>query len=175
MNCSSHSATPILALRALEPEDLELLYAWENVRECWFEANTVQPWTRETLKRYIAQIQDIYTDRQLRLMITLDGQPTGLFDLYDFDPRHGRAGIGILIGEEALRGQGWGKQALAAGIQYASEHLLMRVLYAHIAESNAASQALFAAEGFQRVATFPAWLAHPDGAVDVHHYQLNLM
>lgn len=174
MDRSSDSVTQTLTLRALEPEDVELLYAWENVREWWFEGSTVQPWTRETLKGYIAQIQDIYTDRQLRLMITLDGQPSGLFDLYDYDPRHGRAGIGILIGVDELRGRGWGKKALAAGIHYAREQLLMRVLYAHVAESNAASQALFSAGGFQRVATFPAWLAHPKGAVDVHHYQLNL-
>lgn len=163
-----------LALRALEPEDLEVLYAWENQREWWFEGSTVQPWTRETLKRYIAQIQDIYTDRQLRLMVTLDGEPVGLFDLYEYEPRHARAGIGILIGEDGLRGQGWGTRALAAGVQYAQQQLLLRVLYAHVAESNAASKALFASGGFQRVATFPAWLAHPDGPVDVHHYQLNL-
>jgi len=163
-----------LALRALEPEDLEVLYAWENVCEWWFEGSTVQPWTRETLKRYIAQIQDIYTDRQLRLMVTLDDQPLGLFDLYAYEPRHARAGIGILVGNDSLRGQGWGHRALKAGIKYATEQLMIRILYAHVADTNNASKALFKAGGFSHTATFPAWLAHPDGPIDVHHYQLNL-
>lgn len=41
-------------LRALEPEDLELLYRWENDPELWEVGNTLAPYSRYILKEYIA-------------------------------------------------------------------------------------------------------------------------
>ncbi len=57
-------------LRALEPEDLELLYRWENDPELWEVGNTLALYSRYILKEYIAgSDRSIYESRQLRFMI----------------------------------------------------------------------------------------------------------
>lgn len=40
-------------LRAPEPEDFELLYNWENNETYWVISNTITPFSKYTLKRYI--------------------------------------------------------------------------------------------------------------------------
>ena len=53
-------------LRALEPEDLELLYRWENDPELWEVGNTLAPYSRYILKEYIAgSDRSIYAIRGL--------------------------------------------------------------------------------------------------------------
>ena len=89
-----------IMLRALEPEDLEYLYTWENNMDLWDVSDTLTPFSHFTLKKYIeSSHKDIYSSKQLRLMIVRieDKTPIGLVDLYDFDPYHQRAGIGIMI------------------------------------------------------------------------------
>ncbi|MFZ0473375.1 MAG: GNAT family N-acetyltransferase, partial [Bacteroidales bacterium] len=60
----------IVRLRAVEPEDLELLYTWENEEANWKQSNTLVPYSRYTLKRYIANShKSLFETGQLRLMI----------------------------------------------------------------------------------------------------------
>ena len=35
-----------LSLRAVEPEDLEILYKWENSTELWIHGNTLAPYSK---------------------------------------------------------------------------------------------------------------------------------
>ena len=57
-------------LRAPEPEDLELIYEWENNNPYWLISNTIIPFSRFTLKRYIENShKNIFETGQLRLMI----------------------------------------------------------------------------------------------------------
>lgn len=59
-----------ILLRALEPEDLEYLYKWENDMDLWDVSDTLTPFSHYTLKKYIENShEDIYTSKQLRLMI----------------------------------------------------------------------------------------------------------
>lgn len=71
----------VVRLRAPEPEDLELLYSWENNPEWWELGNTLAPYSRYLLKEYIAEShRDIFDLKQLRLMIDLcsTGQTVGM-------------------------------------------------------------------------------------------------
>ena len=57
-----------IMLRALEPEDLELLYEWENNEIYWTLSNTVAPFSKFILKRYLENShKNIYETGQLRL------------------------------------------------------------------------------------------------------------
>lgn len=57
-------------LRALEPEDIDLLFDWENNPENWAVTNTLAPFSRLILQSYLDNSHlDIYQTRQLRLMI----------------------------------------------------------------------------------------------------------
>ena len=100
-----------IRLRAVEPEDLELLYRWENDETNWRQSNTIVPFSRYTLKKYIAGSgKSIFETGQLRLMIDVlpDERTVGTIDLYDFDHYHNRAGVGILIADQADRKKGEG-------------------------------------------------------------------
>ncbi|RLC22496.1 MAG: N-acetyltransferase, partial [Deltaproteobacteria bacterium] len=80
-----------MILRALEPTDVDVLFEWENNEKLWHLSNTITPFSRFTMEQYILNAhQDIYTTKQLRLMIDKkepDGNnPIGSIDLFDFDP-----------------------------------------------------------------------------------------
>ena len=64
-----------VVLRALEPEDVELLYGWENDSDLWQVSNTLAPFSKYVLTQFIeSQMQDIYQTRQMRLVI--ESNPT---------------------------------------------------------------------------------------------------
>ena len=90
---------PSVHLRAIEPEDLDMLYTIENDTSMWNVGTTSVPYSRYTLYEYIANSKnDIYTDRQVRMMIENgDREIVGIVDLINFDPKHLRAEIGIAI------------------------------------------------------------------------------
>lgn len=88
-----------ITLRALEPIDVDTLYRWENDPAVWDVGCTLAPYSRKQLWDYVDSYDgDIYSARQLRLMIALpSGETIGTVDLYDFDPANSRCAVGILI------------------------------------------------------------------------------
>ena len=106
----------LIRLRALEPEDVNILYRWENDTETWKVSNTIAPFSKHVLRKFIAEQQrDIYETRQLRLIIEskADGKPVGAIDLFDLDPYNCRAGVGILIYDKNDQGQGYASHAVS--------------------------------------------------------------
>ncbi len=164
----------IIRLRALEPEDLDKLYRWENNSTLWELGSTLSPYSRFLLKNYIANSHlDIYEQKQLRLMIEfLDTEEAvGTIDLYDFDPRHRRAGVGILV-DELYHRKGVAINALRLLKKYAFSFLNLHQLYAHVPVTNEASLHLFGKEGYKMSGTLTEWLATAQGYVDVIVMQL---
>ena len=104
-----------ISLRALEPEDLEILYLWENNTAVWQLSGTLVPYSKYVLKQYLQNAgKDIFELKQLRLIIELreEKRPVGAIDLFDFDPYHKRAGVGVLIADQSDRGKGYAREAL---------------------------------------------------------------
>jgi len=148
-------------LRALEPNDLEFVYAMENDQSIWGVSNTQTPYSRFLVKQYLENAQqDIYEAKQLRLAICQDEDfpALGLIDLFDFDPKNNRAGIGIVIQGQENRKQNIGSEALSLLIRYAFYHLNLHQLYANIGTENEASLALFAKFGFEKIGTKKDWI-----------------
>ena len=84
-----------IALRALEPEDLQFLFQTENNVRFWEMSHTQVPFSKHILKRYLENAhQDIYESKQLRLMIVEREceQPVGMIDIFDFNPRASKSG-----------------------------------------------------------------------------------
>ncbi len=148
-----------IRFRALEPEDIDILFEWENDTEIWEISNTCEPFSKYILAKYIKDSQrDIYESKQMRMMIeTLEGHPVGAIDLFDFDPFHFRAGVGILIHSKNDRKLGYATDALELLCKYASEYLRLHQLYANITEDNIASIHLFRKVGFERVGIKKDW------------------
>ena len=147
-------------LRALEPEDIDFVYSVENDERIWEVSNTQTPYSKFLIRQYLENAhQDIYEARQLRLAICKDRNfpALGLVDLFDFDAKNHRAGIGILIKNPENRNAGIGKEALGLLIKYAFSHLNLRQVFANIAIENEASLALFANFGFEQIGIKKQW------------------
>jgi diamine N-acetyltransferase len=147
-------------IRALEPNDLEFIYTIENDQRIWEVSNTHTPYSRFLVKQYLENAhQDIYEAKQLRLAICQDQDfpALGLIDLFDFDPKNNRAGVGIVIQGNENRNQNIGSEALELLIQYAFRHLNLHQLYANIGTENVASKALFTKFGFQSIGIKKDW------------------
>lgn len=147
-------------LRALEPEDLDFVYTIENNETIWEVSNTQTPYSRFLIMQYLENAhQDIYNAKQLRLAICKNNtfEVIGLIDLFDFDPKNNRAGIGIVIENNQNRNQGIGKESLSLLVKYAFTHLNLHQLYANIGSNNEASLNLFTKFGFQKIGTKKEW------------------
>lgn len=148
-------------LRALEPNDLEFVYAMENDQSMWEVSNTQTPYSRFLIKQYLENAhQDIYEAKQLRLAICQDQDfpAIGLIDLFDFDPKNNRAGVGIVIQGKENRNQNIGSEALELLLKYSFYHLNLHQLYANIGIENNASIALFSKFGFQKIGVKKDWV-----------------
>lgn len=165
----------LIRLRALEPEDLDLLYKWENQSGIWMHGNTLSPYSRFALRQYITETQqtDIYEAKQLRLMIELTECKItiGTIDLYDFDVRNCRAGIGILI-DENYRNNRYATQALDLIKNYAFNFLGLQQLYAYISAKNSTSLQLFRKAGYRSAGTLRNWILIDNKYEDVQIVQL---
>jgi diamine N-acetyltransferase len=112
------------------------------------------------VKQYLENAhQDIYEAKQLRLAICQDQDfpALGLIDLFDFDPKNNRAGVGIVIQKDNNRNQNIGSEALDLLIEYAFFNLNLHQLYANIGTDNVASTALFTKFGFEIVGVKKDW------------------
>ena len=164
-----------IVLRALEPSDLDFLYKLENDESVWEISNTSTPYSRYILKQYLDNShQDIYEAKQLRLVVTLadDGRAIGFIDLFDFEPKHQRVGLGIVIFDEKDRGKGYAFQALEMVCSYAFTHLHMYQLYANITGDNERSIVLFKKVGFVETGIKKDWIFSDGKFKDEHLYQL---
>lgn len=147
-----------ILLRALVPDDLDFLDLVENDENLWYLSDTLQPFSRQVLKEYLAHAhKDIYEAKQMRLVIALHNkQPIGFIDLYDFDPKNKRAGLGVLILEN-YQSKGYGTEALQLMLDYAFDVLDLHQLSASIIEDNSRSLKLFQSFGFQIVGLKKDW------------------
>ncbi|MCL6273064.1 GNAT family N-acetyltransferase [Muricauda sp. 2012CJ35-5] len=152
-------------LRALEPQDLDFLYLLENDTAVWEISGTLKPYSKKVLRLYLDNAhRDIFEVKQLRLCIsTMDDNCIGLIDLFDFDPKHKRAGIGIIIIKPEDRNKGWGAEALEILCSYAFSVLDLHQLYANILEENKASIHLFEKLGFVQIGTKKDWIRTNSG------------
>jgi diamine N-acetyltransferase len=174
-----NSNSPEIVLRALEPSDIDLLYSWENDIEIWRVSNTITPYSKYILRKYLENSHhDIYQTKQLRLMIDLKydkgrkTKPIGTIDLFDFDPYHNRAGVGILIGDKSERKKGYASMTLKKLINYAFNTLQLHQIYCNIITENKDSLNLFQNHGFKIIGEKKEWIKVPEKYVGEYMLQL---
>lgn len=168
-----------IKLRALEPADIDLLYKWENDPEIWRVSNTYTPFSRYVLEKYIEYSHlDLYQVKQLRLMIDIfdtdrkKKRSIGSVDLFNFDPYHNRAGVGILIGEKSYRKKGYASAALGKMIDYGFNVLQLHQIYCNIIPENSESLGLFKKYGFRVCGKKKDWIKTPGRYVEEYMLQL---
>ncbi|MCB2376142.1 GNAT family N-acetyltransferase [Hymenobacter sp. BT635] len=147
-----------IRLRALEETDLDFLYALENDPSIWGVSDTLAPISRFALRQYLQHAgADFFEVRQLRLVVCANEEPVGTLDLFNFEPLHQRAGVGITIQANARR-QGYAQEVLVLLLEYARHTLRLHQLYCTVAADNKASLRLFRRAGFRRVGVRKEWL-----------------
>jgi diamine N-acetyltransferase len=160
-------------LRALEPEDLELIYAIENDESVWEVSQTQTPYSRFLIKQYLENChKDIYEVKQLRLVIvTTDDEAIGFVDLFDFDPKNDKIGLGVLILDHA-RGNKYGREALELLIEYTFKNLYVHQIYANVLEDNIVSIKLFESLGFVKTGVKKDWVLEGNHYKSEYLFQL---
>lgn len=174
----------------MEPEDIDAIYRWENDPSVWIDSASHQPFSRHALASFIEENSgaDIYSCRQLRLIAekeeiikgensNFEGKDTfcrhysvGCVDLFDFDPYHKRAGLGIIV-DRCFRQQGIGFQIVNVVEEFARLHLTLHQLHCTISVDNVASLALFEKAGYSRCGTLSQWIYSDGDWVDAYFYQ----
>jgi diamine N-acetyltransferase len=159
----------------MEPEDLELLYEWENDTSYWLISNTVVPFSKYTLRLYLENShKDIYETGQLRLMIDHipDNVAIGTIEIFDFDSFHKRAGLGILIAKEDYRRKGYATMALKCLVDYCFSTLQLHQIFCNILANNCESMDLFKKIGFVQSGIKKDWIKTADGYLDEYMFQM---
>jgi diamine N-acetyltransferase len=164
-----------IKLRAPEPEDLAILYKWENDPSIWQVSNTLSPFSKYTLRKYIENShKSIFETGQLRFMIEINenSRTIGTIDLFDFDPFNLRAGVGILIAETDERRKGYAGMAVRCLLNYCFTNLKLHQLYCNITEDNKPSIDLFNKVGFIEIGRKKDWIRENKGFSDEIMFQM---
>lgn len=158
-------------LRQASLLDATDIFHWENDTEHWLVSDTSVPYSLEQIENFIRFDNDIYTSNQTRFMvITKSNENAGCVDLYDFDPKNRRVGIGILM-DKRFRGQGLGLEAIKLLSTYCFDALEVHCIFAEILETNTASTNIFEANGFVKTGIKKDWLSDGDKFVNQVFYQ----
>ncbi len=164
-----------IKLRAIEPTDLDLLYEWENNEEIWLVSGTLAPFSRLVLGQYLANAHlDIYAHKQVRFLIEIvsSRKRIGCIDLFDFDPKNKRAGVGLLIGDKTERAKGYASEALSLLEGYVFEVLDLHQLHCNITVDNEPSVHLFKNHHFEITGRKTDWIYNNGEWLDEYSLQL---
>lgn len=165
----------IIFLRALEPEDIDFLYHLENDETLWEVSTTTSPYSKYILQQYLENShRDIYEVKQLRLVICKNDSEAqiGFIDLFDFEPKHQRVGVGIVIFSDEDKRKGYASEALQLVCNYGFKHLNLHQIYASITEGNHGSIKLFENAGFERSGIKKDWVFSEEKYISEYFYQL---
>ena len=141
---SSFFISERVRLRAMEPEDLEIMYAMENDPQTWDVTNFSVPYSKYVLKQYMENSR-----RE-------DDAVVGTIDITDFAPMHSRGEVGIAVRKE-YQGNGYASDALKLLCDYAFGFLFLKQLIVHVAADNEVSLRLFGSCGFVQCGLLKEW------------------
>ena len=162
-----------ITLRCAEPEDARQIFSWENDRDNWRVSGTHVPYSLFQIEQFLLGNNDLFSQKQLRLMIDLNesNKSIGCIDIFDYDAINSRAGLGILI-DKTFRKQGYARSALQLCIDYLFNDVMLHQVYCSIDERNLESLQLFESLCFKPCGRRKEWLKTTEGYLDVMEYQL---
>ena len=159
-------------LRAVEPEDAEIMWEVENDSEQWAQNGMSAPFSHKNLMDYaLTYNADPFQAGQIRLIVSLkmDNTTVGIADLYEISAIHRHACVGIYILPE-FRSKGFGSQVLGLLEDYAFRLLNLRNLGAKIMSGNESSIRLFSQKNYKLRGSVPGWLIYGDKEYEMLFY-----
>ncbi|MPM16927.1 Spermidine N(1)-acetyltransferase [bioreactor metagenome] len=150
----------ITFLRTPDLTDVSYMLSVENDERYWHLSGNTSPYSREDLERFIAEsASNLETDRQLRLVIIeiASKQKVGLIDIFEYEPLHRRAGLGIFISEE-FRRKGLASDSVRVVIKYLFEIMDLHQIWSNVLTENEGSMKLFIDAGFVQTCIKKDWV-----------------
>lgn len=132
-------------LRPVSVKDVNFILEWENDPELWEVTSTPGPFTKSEILDFINSSTNIFEQNQMRWMICLKelDTPIGALDLFEYSSVKKSAGIGILIGNKAMRGKGLAGESLSSFIKYSFSTLPINKLHCMVHMDNIPSIKIF--------------------------------
>lgn len=163
-------------LRALEPEDVEFMYACETDVDTFRNTDYIAPLSRRMLHDYaLSYDADPFRAGQLRLVVeeTSTKTPVALADLYNISTHDLSALIGIIVLPNYRR-QNIATTAIKLLIEYCKFCLHLEIIAAFVDNINIPSLRLFKKCGFKSIANIPRWRKVDGERHDVTLFTLEL-
>lgn len=139
-------------LRPITYKDTELILKWRNSESVKKFFIYREPFTREGHENWMKTQIDTQKAYQFIVYEKMTQEPIGCTYLRDCDKIHNKAEYGVYIGEECMRGKGYGKEMLNLTVDFAFNVLKLHKVYARALSGNVASINCFLACGFEREA-----------------------
>ena len=144
-----------IELRALQTEDVWLMYKWYNDARVMDDMASPQELfapsieeVRRSLERSVGSSRERYFIVQFA-----GGRALGFVSLTSIDVRNASAELTAVIGETEEWGKGVGREATMRVVKYAFDVLNLHRIHLRVAEHNPRAIACFEASGFVREGT----------------------
>lgn len=157
MRLAAPLETPGLILRSLDAGHAGGAYlAWMNDPEVMaFTESRFAAHDADSLAAFITAMNESPANLLLGLFSRQDHAHIGNIKLGPIETAHGRAWIGIVIGDRSRWGQGLASQAIDAVARHGLETLGLRRVLAGIYADNPGSLGAFGKAGFREIARLP--------------------
>src|SRR5438067_1814507 len=125
-----------ISLRPLELHHLQKTREWANDPELMRLLNRAQPISSSEHEQWFASLKERKDCTYFAIETNADSVHVGNIWLWDIDPRHRRAELRIVIGNNAYTGQGAGTEAIKGLCNYAFEQLNLHKINAQVLAIN---------------------------------------
>ncbi|MBE6339882.1 MAG: GNAT family N-acetyltransferase [Bacteroidales bacterium] len=160
----------IVALRAIEPSDVDFFYHLENEPELWQDGFNKHPLSRRAISDFVERCLegDIYSLHQERLLVVAkeSGCVVGCVDAFEVNPFDLTCEIGIVVDKEYRR-NGYAADAVRTMINYLCGTIGIHTIDAKVRKTNEASVSLFKSCGFKQCGVLPQHIRMQDSWDDV--------
>ena len=163
-----------IRIRELELSDIDFILEIENNKDIWIVSHTNTPYTRKEIEAFITKNTiDGLISGQKRWIITNNKKACGCIDLFDYDEKNSRAGIGIVIHNDS-QNKGIATIALNQFLKICKSKLKLNQIYCSIMLDNKNSIKLFTKQGFIETGIRKEWTKYNEKWYDEIFYQKKL-
>ena len=157
---------PRITLGAFVPDDYGAMYCWANDTAAARFDGAFRP---VNFRDVIASCETGGDASRVMLAIRQRTDPKiiGYINIHNVNAIHRSADLGMRIGDERHRGQGFGKEALALAVTYCWNHLNLERVGLVVFRHNARAIAAYSACGFKKEGVLKRFLFVDGAGVDL--------
>jgi RimJ/RimL family protein N-acetyltransferase len=134
-------------LRRIEREDIPTFVSWFGDPEVRSFLLVNSPISHAQEEKWFERKLD--EDSEIFAIETLDGTLIGNIELFDFHHIHRQAELGVVLGEKAYWGQGYGSDAIRALLRFGFQELNLHRVQLRVYEDNERGIRAYQKCGFQ--------------------------